>query len=346
MPHRDHPASVSWASLRQTDLCPYEWLAPSVCYTFYSSSRTRPARRRKGAMRTIIRDFGLVVGFMVCAECFGQLVWKAFSSPIDEAVSPQERQALLALYEATDGSHWKDHTGWLGPVGTECAWYGVECAPRGNGQTAVYALVLFENNLHGTIPAALGQLAHLESLHIFGNHLSGMLPDALVRRWRLGLLDVSAEGSLLTDVSEIDFESSASALLCGRDRIVLRSDGSAVFFTERCRNTTPKDRATFCEVKEGRILGMEFATLALLVEKNGFFSLQRNYQRNITDSLFLSTRVTRGAKTYEVVDYAGGGPFELWVIQRAIEGVASSIEWEKTKTLAACPRWDGSKSPR
>jgi hypothetical protein len=41
-----------------------------------------------------------------------------------------------------------------------------------------------------------------------------------------------------------------------------------------------------------------------------------------------------------VENYAGGGPFELWVIQTAIEGVASSIEWEKTTTQPGCPKWD------
>jgi hypothetical protein len=166
-----------------------------------------------------------------------------------------------------------------------------------------------------------------------------MLPDAWLRRWRTGELVVSAEPSLFTAVSEIDFESSASALLCEQYRIVLRSDRSATLFTKRCRNATPDDRTTFCEVKEGHTWPGEFEKLGWLLEKNGFFSLRRNYERHITHGTFESTRATRGGKPYEVIDYAGAGSFDLWVIHRAIEGVASSTEWEKTPTLPECPRW-------
>ena len=56
--------------------------------------------------------------------------------------------------------------------------------------------------------------------------------------------------------------------------------------------------------------------LAWTLEKNGYFTLQGDYQRNITDSAFVSTRVTRNGKKYEVVVYAGGGPLELWMIHR------------------------------
>ncbi len=85
--------------------------------------------------------------------------------------------------------------------------------------------------------------------------------------------------------------------------------------------------------------------LAWTLEKNGYFTLQADYQRNITDSAFVSTRVTRNGKKYEVVEYAGGGPFELWVIHRAIEGVSSTLEWGKTETLPECPRWSKSEVP-
>jgi len=252
----------------------------------------------------------------------------------------------VALYEATQGNHWKNHDGWLGPVGSECTWHGVWCEPSASEPTAVVDLELSENNLNGRIPEAIGQLVHLQRLFILGNHLLGRLPDPLIRQWLSGSLWVSAEAPLFTDVSEIDFESSASALLCARRRFVLRSDNSAVLFTERCRSASPKDRRTFCEVKKGRAWGEEFAMLAWSLEKNGYFTLQANYQRDISDSVFVSTRVTRDGKDYDVVEYAGGGPFELWVIHRVIEGVSSSIEWGAPKTLPECPRWSKSQVPR
>lgn len=265
-----------------------------------------------------------------------------------ERISSDEREALVALYQATDGGHWKNHDRWLGPEGTECDWYGIRCdfyahAPQVSSPW-VAGIELDENNLKGPIPEALGQLSYLESLSIVGNYLSGRIPDKLIERMRSGGLDIWAEPYLLTDVSEIDFEWNPSALLCATKRIIFNSDGKATLFTTRCRNATPRDRVTFCEVKKG-FVGESFARLAWLLEKNGFFDLQPNYSRSITDSVSISTRVKRAGNTYEVVDYAGGGPFELWTIENAIQGQAFSILWTKTSRTAKCPRWDDSKSP-
>ena len=43
------------------------------------------------------------------------------------AVPASERQALLALFEATAGSQWTERAGWRGPAGSECQWTGVRC---------------------------------------------------------------------------------------------------------------------------------------------------------------------------------------------------------------------------
>ncbi len=292
-------------------------------------------------MTRILLTLGLISCFFVCVECLGQSANRPSHSGEAQDVSPQERQALVTLYGATDGSHWKHHEGWLEAPGTECRWDGVRCKHGVlEPTTTVTRLELLENNLRGTIPEAVGQLAHLEELYLVGNQLSGMLPDALLGRWRTGELFVAAESRLLTDVTEIDFEFGASALLCQQHRVVLRSDRSAELFTKRCRNATPDDRTTFCEVKDRQIWPGEFERLGWLLEKNGFFALAADYDRDITDGAFASTRVTRSGKPHEVVDYAGAGPFELWVIQQAIEGVASSSsEWQKTTTRPECPRW-------
>jgi Leucine Rich Repeat (LRR) protein len=310
---------------------------------------------------------GIVIS-LLCA-CFASSSLTSDAGPA-RGVSLQERQALIALYEATDGSHWKNHEGWLGPAGTECSWHGVECEPSHKEPATLMGLSLAqsnlvgyipkeirelrnlewldvsENHLTGSIPETLGELTKLTQFNVYGNHFSGRLPDSLVQRWLARSLWVVAEAPLLTDVSEIDFESDPSALLCGRRRMILRSDGSAVLSTVRCRNATRHDRRTFCEVKQKDAGWSSFATLAWLLEKNGFYALRPEYSTNITDSVFESTRVTRGGKTFEVVNYAGGGPFELWVIERAIEGVALSTLWEKTKIERSCPRWsDASKTP-
>lgn len=286
-------------------------------------------------MTRFLVAFGLIFGFT-----FQSLA----QTPPSEGVSAGERQALISLYNATDGEHWKNHTGWMGDPGTECRWHGVECGPqsKGDGPLVVDSLDLYENNLKGSIPEALGKLIHLAWLDLRGNSLSGVPPQPLIRKWLSGSLWVVAEPTLFTSVSKIDFEDSPSALLCGRRRIIFQSNENAIEYDVRCRNATSNDRTTFCEVRHGQLFGPGFARLAHTVDKNGFYLLRPKYDRNITDGSFVSTCVIRDRTTYEVVDYAGAGPFALWTIETAIEGVASTMDWDKPTTQPECPRWDHS----
>ena len=85
-----------------------------------------------------------------------------------------ERDALVALYNSTDGANWTDNTGWLGEAGTECSWYGVTCSD-GN---ALY-LLLQNNSLSGSIPSELGNLTELTTLRLYNNSLTGSIPSEL-----------------------------------------------------------------------------------------------------------------------------------------------------------------------
>jgi len=116
----------------------------------------------------------------------------AYVKEQSEQVPQTERDALVALYNSTDGANWRDNTGWLGEVGTECSWFGVECDVR-NGLTQ---LSLPYNALRGTIPSELGNLTNLTKLNLRGNSLSGSIPSELGNLENLTHLELWANYSL------------------------------------------------------------------------------------------------------------------------------------------------------
>ena len=93
-------------------------------------------------------------------------------TPVDP-VNP-DRQVLIALYNATGGPNWWQNRNWNTVASME-TWYGVET----NSAGFVTELVLDDNNLVGTLPAELGNLAQLERLVLDGNDISGQIPPEL-----------------------------------------------------------------------------------------------------------------------------------------------------------------------
>lgn len=98
----------------------------------------------------------------------------AFSNFSRAQIPPTEREALIALYTSTDGPNWWNNANWLGPVGTECEWYGVACS---SGH--VDSISLLDNELTGTIPTELENLSELRILDLDTNYLSGSIPKEL-----------------------------------------------------------------------------------------------------------------------------------------------------------------------
>src|SRR5713226_8279963 len=224
---------------------------------------------------------------LAALDAFSQTAEKSNTIPVEE------RTALELLYKSTGGANWLNKSGWLGPRGTECQWYGITCNyPDHTGDNpSVVSLDLSENKLSGAIPVELGGLRNLEWLSLFGNRLTGTLPEPLAQRWLNGALQIVGEPHLLTNISTIDYETNASSLLCARQRLILNSDRTVLVYTARCDSR--QARSTYCEVKQGQVTWDEFAKLARTIERDGFFSLQPEYSRNITDAGFENTRVTR-----------------------------------------------------
>ena len=84
-----------------------------------------------------------------------------------------DRDALVALYNATNGAHWKHNTNWLSDRPLH-EWHGVRTA---DGR--VSSLYLGSNGLNGPIPAELGRLSNLQWLFLDANWLNGKIPAEL-----------------------------------------------------------------------------------------------------------------------------------------------------------------------
>ena len=87
---------------------------------------------------------------------------------------PDTRDALVALYNATNGPGWKNNENWLSeaPLGE---WHGVATDCDGS----VTGLSLKDNQLTGPIPPELGSLTDLRSLNLGINRLTGPIPPEL-----------------------------------------------------------------------------------------------------------------------------------------------------------------------
>ena len=117
---------------------------------------------------------------------------------VEENLCPipdEERQALMDLYNNTSGeTSWTNSTNWLSDAPV-CEWHGITVV---DGH--VTDINLGNNNLSGTIPASLSNLAQLDSLDLSNNALSGSIPTSLGSLLQLTYLDLS-ENSLSGTIS-------------------------------------------------------------------------------------------------------------------------------------------------
>ncbi|WP_181990747.1 leucine-rich repeat domain-containing protein [Bacteroides cellulosilyticus] len=95
---------------------------------------------------------------------------------LNETEADIEKDALVALYKATNGDYWKNRTNWCSdkPVSE---WYGVTINPTGT----VRDIQLTYNNLSGILPEEIGNLKELDFLNLYGNSLSGNIPNSITK---------------------------------------------------------------------------------------------------------------------------------------------------------------------
>jgi Leucine-rich repeat (LRR) protein len=120
---------------------------------------------------------------------------KSFNCKKVIGIPKKECQALIALYDSTDGDNWTDNTGWK-ETKKPCKWYGVDCQNKN-----ITGIDLKSNNLEGTITKKLTKLKKLEALLLNDNKLTGEIPKSLTRLKKMKSLDLS-DNCLDTNVSK------------------------------------------------------------------------------------------------------------------------------------------------
>ena len=108
----------------------------------------------------------LVVGLMT----IGHGAWAFSCSDVTE-IPNTECEALVALYDSTDGDNWIVNTDW-NVTNTPCSWYGIACSGK-----HVVTVSLRANKLTGTVPAEIGNLTNLHTLYIDRNQLTSLPPE-------------------------------------------------------------------------------------------------------------------------------------------------------------------------
>lgn len=88
---------------------------------------------------------------------------------VDVCAGIDEQEALLALYNATNGPAWTNNTGWDGA--DICLFYGVDCAAK--------TLDLSNNNLDGVLPDEFFCISSFQLVDLSHNDLRGCIPDAI-----------------------------------------------------------------------------------------------------------------------------------------------------------------------
>ena len=158
----------------------------------------------------------LVISSGTCQdEVVAPTLLPGFAGDAVSVLAAGDRDALVALYNATDGANWNRSDSWLTEAPLE-EWYGVvtdsegrvrwltlwdndlkgPIAPELGNLTALEFLGLGDNELTGEVPAELGAAAALTGLWIDDNLLNGIVPSSFLELSELRVFDFSGNEEL------------------------------------------------------------------------------------------------------------------------------------------------------
>ena len=169
------------------------------------TAKTTPTCNHEHTHRkTVLATVALTILATSCDDGLVEPLPSAFAPGQSAAawVHAGDRDALVALYNATGGPDWTHNDNWLSDESL-ADWYGIDADSEGR----VTGIRLRDNGLTGTLPAALGDLAELRFLHLHDNELTGSIPSELGGLGRLGALwlnDNTLSGALPEELAGLD----------------------------------------------------------------------------------------------------------------------------------------------
>ena len=113
-------------------------------------------------------------------------------------ISSSEKEALLALYNSTNGNEWNSTWDLNADIDT---WYGVKVE-----NNHIIEISLPFNNLQGTLPQEIGNLNLLRKLNLGFNKLQGTIPSTIQNLKELKSLELfmnQLEGSIPTELGTL-----------------------------------------------------------------------------------------------------------------------------------------------
>jgi Leucine-rich repeat (LRR) protein len=169
---------ITWTSTGTVGNVALEYEVGTAWTTFESSTEN------DGTYSWTVPNMPTTQSRIMVREVDGQPYDTSAYFSIVAAVPSFERQALIELYNSTNGDAWTNKSGWKTPPlapdgfalpGTEGTWHGVTVSEAFN----VVQIDLTGNNLVGALPPSLGNLTSLWKLYLTTNQLSGQIPPEL-----------------------------------------------------------------------------------------------------------------------------------------------------------------------
>ncbi|XCF07622.1 T9SS type A sorting domain-containing protein [Tamlana crocina] len=132
----------------------------------------------------------------------GLILRSGFFHFAEPPTSSPDYNALVALYNSTNGENWTNNTNWLDTTKPLNTWHGIYNVVNNR----VVDLNIGNNNLTGSIPPEIGNLTELTYLSLWGNELTGNIPPEIGNLTKLTYLDLAPNnfsGSIPTEIGNL-----------------------------------------------------------------------------------------------------------------------------------------------